>query len=1132
MNAWSDIRRLARARHRELVGDDDYSADSLLEAAAALTGHRSRGVEADNPRLEKGEGKLDLDRKVIWYNADAPPEQQHFVQAHEFAHVWLETGGYACLASEIDEQASEDRGAVGGAARVEGYSPRERAEREANVFAREFLLPTDTLRAWYEAGLSASDIASRVGVSRSLVFHQLGRAVLVAESIDAEPRSERTPEARGEGISAIDLDPSQETAAKAAGPVLVVAGPGTGKTRTLTGRVAHLVGSGADPERVLALTYSNRAADEMRGRVSKALGDAAHKVWMGTFHAFGLELLHKYNEEAGLPLHPKVLDPVDASVLLEGALGDIDLGYYEALSDPGRNIPDILDAISRAKDEVVGPEEYAALADAMRAAATDPKGVENAGKAQDVARAYAAYQDLLQTEGALDFGDLIYRSVLLLESNGSVRDRVEEDFPHVLVDEFQDVNRASGRLLKAVAGEGRGLWIVGDPRQSIYRWRGASSANFDRLRDDFPALRTEQLTRNYRSRPAVVKVVSEIATSIRAAPPGAFEPWETDRDEEEGVVSLSVATTLEAEGLGLARAIRDHALAGGEDEPRWQSQAVLCRTHTLLERYSRVLEAAGVPTLYLGDVFERDEVRDLLSLVSLISGGGWGGLVRVASFPEYGVPRGDIDRVLAWSEEDGRTPLQALSDAAGIDGLTTAGVRGLTALSDHVSGLHPNVTVWEVLSGYLFDHSEYVRHLAGTTEVETRQKRLAVYQLLALALGHRSREGAAPGYSRRSFLDYVRRISLQSEDRQIRQVPEWADDINAVRLMTVHASKGLEFDVVHVPALAKTYFPNTYRTRPCPLPDGLVGASPRDLHDDEEECLFFVAASRARDALHLSRADKYLNTFRDPSTLLGLAAGSLPADPQRWTDEPPETPPDELTVAPPIRDPGAPFTRFELDTYLTCPRRYAYAHVLRLDGRTETTAYVDFHRAARKAVRYVLDERAEGRTPTPDAVEAMLDEAWANDRLGESPYGDRLRVEAQQIATTALDAGDDTQIRPEWAVHLRSGTVTVRPDVASRAGGQGVVQKWKTGRLSKTEADKEVYALLHQAAAETYGAYTIEAVQFDTDERTPMRMTDAKRKGRLEKYAKAIDGVMAGDFHTEPSSRVCPRCPFFFVCPK
>ena len=1031
------------------MGDADYTADSLLEAASALTRHRSRGVEADNPRLEKGEGKLDRDRKVIWYNADAPSEQQRFVQAHEFAHVWLETGGYACLASEIDEQASEGRGAVGGTARVEGYSPRERAEREANVFARELLLPTDALRRWHEAGLSASEIAARVGVSRSLVFHQLARAVLVAESVGTTPDPARTPEAKGEEILGIDLDPSQEAAAKAAGPVLVVAGPGTGKTRTLTGRVAHLVRSGIDPERILALTFSNRAADEMRGRVSVALGDAAHKVWMGTFHAFGLELLHKYNEEAGLPLHPKVLDPVDAAVLLEGALGGIDLGYYEALSDPGRNIPDILGAISRAKDEVVGPEEYAALADAMMEAATNQEEAEKASRAQDVARAYAAYQDLLQTKGAVDFGDLVYRSVLLLESDAGVRERVEADFPHVLVDEFQDVNRASGRLLKAVAGEGRGLWIVGDPRQSIYRWRGASSANFDRLREDFPALRVERLSCNYRSRPAIVDAVSEIATSMRAAPPGAFEPWDINRDDAPGEVSLSVAATLEAEGLGLARAIRDHASADADSEPRWKSQAVLCRTHTLLERYARVLEKEGVPTLYLGSVFERDEVRDLLALVSLVSGGGWGGLVRVASFPEYGVPGADIERVLVWAGEHRRSPLQALPEASGVDGLTAAGVRGLDALSGHVSGIHPNVPVWELLSDYLFEQSEYVRRFPGGSGVEAQQQRLAVYQLLALALGHRDREGAAPGYSRRGFLDYVRRISLQNQDRQVRQVPEWADGINAVRLMTVHASKGLEFDVVHVPALAKTYFPNTFRTPTCPPPDGLVGASLKDLHEEEEECLFFVAASRARDVLCLSRAERYLNTNRAASTLLDLVPASTPEAPARWTDEPPQDPPAASDIAPPERDASDPFSRSELDTYITCPRQYAYSRVLELDGRAEGNAYFDFHRATRRAVRYVIGERAEGRVPTLETIVTMLDEAWAHDRLSKSPYAVRLRAEAERIAAVALDGGDG-EIRPEWTVDLRSGSVTVRPDAVSTVGGRTLVRRWKTGRLSKT----------------------------------------------------------------------------------
>jgi hypothetical protein len=266
-----------------------------------------------------------------------------------------------CDAAALDVEAAEEP-AQTGVRRVEGYSPAERLEREANVFAREFLLPTPVLRHCYRAdGHDARTIAAETGLPDSLVVAQLSRALLTPDLTDGGPATEP-----GE-VATLTLDLSQEKAAQVAhGPFLLEAGPGTGKTRTLVARVLHLLGQGVQPSSILALTFSNKAAEEMRARVALVAPEAAPRIWMGTFHAFGLELLRKYGTRLGLPPRPEVVDPIAALGLLEEGLPELQLEYYQNLYDPALFLRDIIGAISRAKDEHVGPERYTDLARRMR----------------------------------------------------------------------------------------------------------------------------------------------------------------------------------------------------------------------------------------------------------------------------------------------------------------------------------------------------------------------------------------------------------------------------------------------------------------------------------------------------------------------------------------------------------------------------------------------------------------------------------------------------------------------------------------------------------------------------------------------------------------------------------------------
>ena len=869
MSHWDDIRHQARAQRAAVLGENNgvVPAESLLAATDRFTGFERISLPAGDALLDGGEAVLDLDMQVIWFSGNVSSGLALFYQAHEYAHLWLHPDHANRAEFDIDPEAIEEPLPVG-MNRVEGYGPEELREREANVFAREFLLPTYILREQFEAdGIGASDFADRLGLPEGMVLHQMARALLTPDL----PERYKPPSGTNERM----LDPSQEQAAQAArGPLLLEAGPGTGKTRTLVGRIVFLLRQGVPPSAILALTFSNRAAEEMRARVAATDPEAAPHIWIGTFHAFGLELLRKYGTRIGIPPRVSVLDTSDSIALLERMLPELDLEHYQNLYDPAFYLRDIMAAISRAKDELVGPEDYAELAERMRNEATTPEGIEKAERAAEVARVYAAYQKAPERENLLDFGDLIVKAVMLLRTHDDVRTTLRSTYRHVLVDEYQDVNRASGLLLREVAGAGAGLWVVGDTRQAIYRFRGAAPSNMQRFGDDFPGAKVKTLQYNYRSQPAIMDVFAGLAHTMHAGRSGApFIPWEPKRSNSSGRVSIEVADDLAAEADGLAKEI-EHLVTAGIP---YSEQAILCRTHTYLSRIGAELERAGVPVLYLGNLFERPEVRDMLSLLALASGPDGQGLVRVARFPEYEIPLSDVLALLELARDRDVPFPTALRLAEEAETISTHGKERLALLRTHLSGLH-YVSPWTLLAQYLFERSQYLDPHLADRSVVGQQRMLALYQLLQFA--HEQRP-AAPGEqadAKLRLLLYIRRLEIHGDERQLRQLPSWAGDIEAVRLLRVHASKGLEFRAVYLPALGRGIFPASRQSQPCPPPEGMV-ASANDDHEHEEECLFLVGLSRARDVLCLSRARRYGARNSNPSHLLVGIAGLLPSNP-------------------------------------------------------------------------------------------------------------------------------------------------------------------------------------------------------------------------------------------------------------
>lgn len=1132
MNQWESIRQLARRKRAELDAiSKSNTANELLAVAEKVTQIKCQVLPADDSLLNGAEAVLDPEVGWIWCNAATDSTLLSYYKAHEFAHFWLEGNQCACIATDLEARLEEEKSPLG-VDRVDNYNPKERREAQANVFAREFLLPSDLLRNWFiNEQWSATKIALFTELPESVVFHQLTDSLLLPTTVDTTITKPKKSD-----LHAIKLDPSQEAAAHVPnGPLLVEAGPGTGKTRTLVERVAHLITDCyINPDEILVLTFSNKAAEEMRERIADILPDQASQIWMGTFHAYGLELLRKYGHAVGLSSNPRLLDPVGALFLLEQLLPDLDLKHYLNLYEPVLPLRDLLNAISRAKDELIDPTEYINLAEQMLEKAKTEEDTEKAEKAAEVGRVYAIYQTRLDQEHFLDFGDLIYKSVQLFNQHLDITRDVQSKYRHILVDEYQDVNRACALLLKGISGNGAGLWVVGDARQSIYRFRGAAPRNMQIFGHDFPGAVTVSLKRNYRTQPVILETFATLAKQMPPTSNLSFSDWDPDREQNGGAVLIGVADDLAAEGYGIAKEIEhqhDRGLA-------YKEQVILCRSHTNLARIATVLEQHGIPTLYMGDLFEREEIRDLLSLIALAAG-DQRSLLRVSTFPQYHIPDKDVQLVFSIAGQKDVLFPQAISQFRDNPELSEGAQKSLLLLDQHLQDLCFGRGVWSLLAHYLYNRSQYLQPILNEGNLASQQKRLAIYQFLRFVYEQEHIQGSSNDGKRR-LLDYIRRLEIFGEEKQLRQVPEAGQAIDAVRVMTIHASKGLEFRAVYLPMLGAQYFPSKRQPNPCPPPDGMLSQNPEEAHIQEETCLFFVALSRAKDILCLSRSEHYTNRgTSNPSSLLNLIASAIPTSingPVTWHGGEEQNVERAVSAIPVQQSSDQTFDVEDLDLYIRCPLRYYYESALGLSGKSEETTFLRFHRVLYQILDWIQEQHQQTGHVDETTLRTQIDKVWMTMNFSNHPFEPLYRKNAEEMLARALKIHNQAiqVIKSEpITISLQAGQVTFLPDhIEVLADNTRIIRRIRTGRVSSSELDKDIYGLYQAAVYQSVpNKCRTDVFSLTSGQSQPLNLSTKKMETRLERYNQAIMGILNKDFHSNPSDRECPRCPDYFICP-
>ena len=701
----------------------------------------------------------------------------------------------------------------------------------------------------------------------------------------------------------------------------------------------------------------------------------------------------------------------------------------------------------------------------------------------------------------------------------AVRTALQATYPCVLVDEYQDVNLAGALLLQALHRPGAELWVVGDQRQSIYRFRGAAPANVASFPDDF-AGEVRPLAWNYRSGERVVRSVEAFAATMGM--PGVAR-WHADRGPV-GSASHAFAPSLAGEAAIIAERVARFAAAGVP----FEDQAILARSHLSLERVTRELDALGVPLLYLGDLFERPEVRDLLSLVAIDAEPGGVGLLRVAQLPDYAATREDALLVIAVARQRRSAVREVLGSLDDVAGLSTAGRRGLGVLASHLSGIDPHASPYTLLTTWLFERSAYLRTLVEAGDPVSRSRLRAIYHLLK-ACAPRS---SPSGHTRKAFLARVRRLEALEQDKEIRRVAPEAEDDGSVRVMTIHASKGLEFGAVHLPFVAARYVPSSpkgARIRPPAALASLVMDSLQ--HDAEEMALFFVALSRARDHISMTRAERYTTQRSSPSKFLASLAGLCPAT--ACDDPPPRPGLASPAVTPPPRE---VYREHDLDLYNGCPAAYRYEVVDGLRGGTEASGYLRFHASVYAAVGAMERDAAAGVAPTEPTARAHLDEAWRDQGPRDHPFERYYRAIGERMVAAMVsvvaDEKGSSYPREQWNVDVgRGARISVTADrVVERPDGSILVQRVRTGKRTKSEADKPIYALLQAGAAARFPGKRIDLqTLYLSDGRVETPSLDKAAKN-LADYAAIIASIEAGLFAPKPETRRCAGCPCYFVC--
>jgi DNA helicase-2/ATP-dependent DNA helicase PcrA len=952
-----------------------------------------------------------------------------------------------------------------------------------------------------------------------------------------------------------DLTPAQRAAIEhPGGPLLIIAGAGTGKTKVITQRLAHLqLVQKLQGDQILAVTFSNKATEEMEQRLDRLMPIGYDAPWINTFHAFGERVLRENALALGLAGDFKVLSPAQQQLFLRENIFSFELDYYRPLGNPTKFIAALTTHFSRAKDEAITPAQYLLWAKEQLSKAEKIKEdneeraaeMEEAKKNVEVAQAFGMYEKLLHESGNIDIADLITLTLRLFETRPSVLARYRRQFKAILVDEFQDTNLSQYRLIKLLAAPHNNLTVVADDDQAIYRWRGASVANVMLFMQDFSGAKKISLRENFRS---LQPILDAAYHAVQQNNPYRLE------------VKLSINKHLTAvrgkgvEPVHYQAATREHEIAHvirllmarHQSGKRWSDLAVLVRSNAAADPLLAAFTASKIPFHFVmpRGLFSRSEVLDLLAFLRVMADlRDSAALFRLLKSQGQMKPL-ELVALLHLAKKSNLSLYEVLDDIAKlkitdrIEPATKEAAEKIVALLDKYITLSQEKSVGQVLFAYVEERKLFEKLLKNET-TENTEKILNINQFFRRVVQfERESEEKTP----RAFIDHVELLQASGEN----VVPADVDaSPDAVQVSTIHAAKGLEFPVVIMYHLLEQHFPSVTRREAIPLPAALVSELPQDiatlsekeLHMAEERRLFYVGCTRARDELILTSCiddggarKRKTSRFIAEAKIKTLPTPEL-APLQKGDDVTRRISPLQLPL--PKR-----FSYTQLTVFETCPLQYKFAHMYKIPSLgSPTFSYGKSIHETLAAFHQLI--QTDQPLPTKEKLLELLDHNWIN----EWYHGKKHEQERKAAAIVALEKYYDENhahfspsIWIERDFNLRIGPYSIvgRVDRADELpDGTLEIIDYKTGAFKDESALKKnnqlaLYALAAQKVFKKTASkltwYFIDAGKKVTTTRTPedLQALETEVQGKIQE-------ILKSDFLPTPSFS-CKFCDFKNIC--
>lgn len=774
------------------------------------------------------------------------------------------------------------------------------------------------------------------------------------------------------------------------GPLLIIAGAGTGKTTVITERIKYLITKGlAKPEEILALTFTEKAATEMEVRVDEAMPLSYGDIWITTFHSFCDSILRESGLHIGLPTNFKLMTKEKSVDLFRKNLFNFSLNYFRPLGNPNKFIYSLLTHFSRLQDELITPDEY------LKWVKTKYKGqkkVDNSDENleqqmwEELATVYKEYDDLKLKLSKFDFGDLVIKTVELFKKRPNILKRYQQKFKYILVDEFQDTNYGQNILVNLLAQKDKNITVVGDDNQSIYRFRGASVSNILSFKETYPKSTVITLNQNYRSTQQILdgayKLIKNNDPDTLEVKMGINKKLISKNLKLKNKIEFICTTTGQEEAGEVAKEI-GALVTSHKSQITYGDFAVLVRANNHSDIFIKEFERRGIPHQFLGpsSLFLKEEIVDLLSYAkALYDPEDTESIYRLFSSKIFKVETVKLIQMLSLSKKESRSLLDVIAENNIKPELTNLINKHMSQVNDKLTG--------QIIYEFLQEFKVYEVILKNEDEVKAKN-------IAAFFKKIESFENENPQAKLREVVDYLNLLSEVGDTPQVAN-EEWQEN-NSVNILTVHSSKGLEFPIVFIVNLVSDRFPSRNRSEDLPIPDELIKEKlpEGDFHLQEERRLMYVAMTRAKERLFLTSSKYYSDNKREKkiSPFVYEALGELKKISPNNNDDSSKLRKTEMNEkAETIKAKKDLIINYlsvsQIETFETCPLHYKLKYIYKLP--TPKTASVSFGISIHETLRKFYETLKERNVSEKDLLnlykESFINEGYLNKKHREMFY--------------------------------------------------------------------------------------------------------------------------------------------------